>query len=305
MKMSFSTGEENVKLDAINEGKWTKTWRPQRATAAGTRGTAYVTAVAMGPNLTLLADQVPIPMDVQSGTTPRIFTGGVVNAASSQLDTPVAPGAMVTIYGENLASGQGTLAPSVPRPTELDGTEVKLGEKSLPLLYASSGQVNAQIPYDLPLNTNHHLVVRRGETLSTPEAITVAPTHPAIFTTNQRGTGQGAITNGVTGQIADVTYPVKSDDVITIYCTGLGRVDAEVPAGVAAPTDRLVRTVNPVTVTIGGKTAEVLFSGLAPGFAGLYQVNAKVPAGVQTGDEVPVTITSAGQPSPPATIAIR
>jgi len=60
-----------------------------------------------------------------------------------------------------------------------------------------------------------------------------------------------------------------------------------------------------VKETIGGKVAEVLFSGLAPGFAGLYQVNAKVPADAPVGDAVEVQLEVAGQTSPPVTIAVR
>ena len=79
----------------------------------------------------------------------------------------------------------------------------------------------------------------------------------------------------------------SAGDVATIYCTGLGTVSPTVPEGVAASTTVLSRTTTPVTVTIGGKNAVVNFAGLAPGFVGLYQVNAVVPAGV-TGDAVPV-----------------
>jgi len=63
--------------------------------------------------------------------------------------------------------------------------------------------------------------------------------------------------------------------------------------------------VNEVGVTIGGQAAPVTFSGLTPGYAGLYQVNAVVPSGITTGDAVPVVLSVAGQTSPPVTIAVR
>jgi len=63
--------------------------------------------------------------------------------------------------------------------------------------------------------------------------------------------------------------------------------------------------VNPVTVTIGGVDAAVLFAGLAPGFAGLYQLNVVVPGGVSAGDAVPVVVSVAGQASPPVTLAVQ
>jgi uncharacterized protein (TIGR03437 family) len=47
-------------------------------------------------------------------------------------------------------------------------------------------------------------------------------------------------------------------------------------------------------VTIGGIPATVLFSGLTPGYAGEYQIDVTVPAGVTNGDSVPVKITMLG-----------
>jgi uncharacterized protein (TIGR03437 family) len=171
-----------------------------------------------------------------------------------------------------------------------------LGDQLLPLFFSSTKQINAQVPFGLPVNTNLQLVVTHGDTISVPANLSVAAAQPAVFATNNQGTGQGAIFNGVTNVLADVA---------TIYCTGLGTVSPEVPEGVAASTTVLSRTANPVTVTIGGKTASVAFAGLAPGFVGLYQVNAVVPAGLTAGDSVPVVLSTSGQTSPAVTISVR
>jgi uncharacterized protein (TIGR03437 family) len=83
-------------------------------------------------------------------------------------------------------------------------------------------------------------------------------------------------------------------------------VTPAVKEGQPAPTTRpLSTTVNPVTVTIGGKAAQVAFSGLTPGYAGLYRINAVVPSGITAGDTVPVVLSVAGQTSPPVTMAVR
>ena len=96
---------------------------------------------------------------------------------------------------------------------------------------------------------------------------------------------------------------MTAGDTVVIYCTGLGAVNPPVATGTAAtgPTP----TVQPVTVQIGGQSASVIYAGLTPGFAGLYQVNAVVPAGVAAGSQVPVVLTTNGQSSPPVTMAIR
>jgi adhesin/invasin len=94
-------------------------------------------------------------------------------------------------------------------------------------------------------------------------------------------------------------------ETVVIYCTGLGAVSPAVKEGSPASATPPSTTVNPVTVTIGGKAAQVAFSGLTPGYAGLYQVNAVLPSGIATGDAVPVLISVAGQTSPPATMAVK
>jgi uncharacterized protein (TIGR03437 family) len=82
-------------------------------------------------------------------------------------------------------------------------------------------------------------------------------------------------------------------------------VNPAVPTGAPAPSNPLSRTVNTPRVTIGGVEARVLFSGLTPGSAGLYQINAIVPSGITPGNEVPVVIEIAGQASPAVTMAVR
>ena len=115
--------------------------------------------------------------------------------------------------------------------------------------------------------------------------------------------GQGVIVNGVTNQLADGSAPVTGGDTVVIYCTGLGAVNPPVALGAAAsgPTP----TVQPVVVTIGGQPATVGYAGLTPGFPGLYQVNAVVPAGIAPSGQVPVVLSTAEQDSPAVTIAVR
>jgi uncharacterized protein (TIGR03437 family) len=148
--------------------------------------------------------------------------------------------------------------------------------------------------------------VQYGNTLSLPQSLVVAQAEPGIFTANEQGTGQGSITKSDGVTVAQPGTPANIGETIVIYCTGLGLVTPSVKEGTAAPsTPPLATTVNPVTVTIGGQAAQVSFSGLAPGYAGLYQVNAVVPAGITVGNAVPVVLSVAGQTSPPATIAVQ
>jgi len=184
---------------------------------------------------------------------------------------------------------------------------VAMAGAELPLIYGSTGQINAVIPSEVNTNTSQQVLVQRGNTLSIPIEVTVAASNPAVFGYPLPGdpATQGAIVNALTYAVADPSAPVKAGDVLTIFCTGLGAVSPTVPDGAGAPSSPLSNTVAPATVTIGGVNAPASFSGLSPGFVGLYQINAAVPNGVAAGNTVPVVVSIAGTAGPPVTIAVE
>jgi uncharacterized protein (TIGR03437 family) len=293
----FNNGDAQQAMTHIGNGVWQASWRPVNA---GQLVTASVSAlIKVGTALASGTSTVHGAVIQPSAATPLVTAQGVVHAASDAGGIPIAPGELISIYGANLATGSSG-APGLPRPLSSNGTQVFLGTQPLPILYTSSGQMNVQVPYTSPVNTTFQLSVQNGSTLSVPQTVTVATASPGIFTTNQKGFGQGAIlkSDGVT--LAQPATPAAIGETIIIYCTGLGAVTPTVTEGQPAPaTPVLAATSNPTTVTIGGQSAPVAFSGLSPGFAGLYQVNAVVPSGIATGDAVPVTVTVAGQSSQP------
>jgi uncharacterized protein (TIGR03437 family) len=236
---------------------------------------------------------------------PLVNADGIKNAASYSSAPVVSPGGLIAIFGNQLADPNGQVPGPGSLPTTLGHTQVKLGDTPLPLLYTSNSQLNAQVPFNLPLNSQQQLVVQYGNTLSVPAPVSVSATQPAIYTQDFSGTGQGAITHANSATLADSKNPVHAGDTIQIYCTGLGPVTPPVAEGVAASTTVLSRTVTPVTATVGGKTATVAFAGLAPGSIGEYQVNVVIPSGVTPGDNVPVVLTEGSQVSPPVTISVR
>jgi len=106
--------------------------------------------------------------------------------------------------------------------------------------------------------------------------------------------------------LVDSSNPaVAGTTVLLIYCTGLGAVTNQPATGSAALSSLLSKTMTTPTVTIGGASADVQFSGLAPGFVGLYQVNAAVPAAAAKGNAVPVLLSIGGVISNTATIAVQ
>jgi minor extracellular serine protease Vpr len=128
-----------------------------------------------------------------------------------------------------------------------------------------------------------------------------------VFTTDSSGHGQGDIYDSESGAqiLADSANPAKSGDTLVVYATGLGAVNPPVAAGMPGPSVSPAKTVNDVSVQIGGVDSKVLFSGLAPGFSGVYQVNVEVPAGLSDSDSTSFVLSVAGQSSASVTLALK
>jgi uncharacterized protein (TIGR03437 family) len=299
---SFSSGDPPLSLASLQDGRWSATWQPR---ASATQVTITANAQETSPSISGAAS---IGGALASNpTTPVISAGGAVSAASYVANQPLAPGGFVSIFGSHLSSGLNQ-SPTLPLATQLGATQALLAGEALPLQFAANGQINAIVPYDVPANATQQLVVINGPAYSMPELVIVASAQPAVFTADLTGAGAGIIVDvqpDGSQFVVSSSSPASAGDAIVIYCAGLGAVSPSVMAGSAASLTQLSYTVNPVTVTIGGQSAQVLFAGLAPGYAGLYQVNAIVPSGITPASDVPLVLTSAGQASAPVTIALQ
>ena len=301
---TVSTGDQIPPLTHLGGGLWSGTWLARNSTSAP----VTITVLAQIPSQNLQGTVQVSGSLAPSQNSPLVNAGGVVSGAAFVSQVPVAPGSIVSIFGSKLATSL-ALASQLPLGTQLSDSQVSIGGRPMPLFYTSDGQINAMVPYGIATNTQYQVFVQRGSTLSSGEAVTVAASQPAVFTQDQSGKGQGLIFVGNPlpdgSNLASASNPAKSGDTIVIYCSGLGEVSPPVASGAAAPSSPPATTVNQVTVTIGGVQAQVAFAGLAPTFAGLYQVNAVVPPGVAPGSQVPVTLSVAGQTSPAVTMAVQ
>jgi uncharacterized protein (TIGR03437 family) len=284
------------------DGRWSATWAPHHAPTPSVN----VSVAASHPDGR--SGTAAIGGSVQSNPeVPLVDSGGVVSAASFAFPATPSSGEMVSLFGVKLADGTESAA-LLPLKTQMQGATVTVAGRSLPLLFTSERQVNAIIPYNVALSASQQLIVRKDNRLAVPEPLHIASAEPGIFTPDSSGKGQGHIYVFPTPDqqiLADAGHPVKAGDALVIYCEGLGPVDPPVDAGAAVPSDVLRKTVNAVSVTIGGQPAPVVFAGLTPGFTGLYQVNVTVPSGVPTGGQIPVVLSSGRFSSSPVTIAVR
>ncbi len=240
---------------------------------------------------------VPVTLTVAAVPLPQP-TGGIANAASGgqAIASVVSPGSYVAIYGTNLAGTGNPNATTLPLPTTLNGAQVTLCGVPMPLLYASATQINVMIPQSITPSASCPLVVTTGTVQSAPIQLVVTELQPGIYTVDTSGSGPGIIVDAVTNLLNNSSRPAKTNDFLVIYATGLGAVkgpngEAGPADGAVAPSTTIFRTTSTVTATIGGVPATVLFSGLTPTFAGLYQVNVQVPPGVTAGSAVKVVLT--------------
>jgi uncharacterized protein (TIGR03437 family) len=122
--------------------------------------------------------------------------------------------------------------------------------------------------------------------------VNLATFAPAIFSTNAGGSGQGAILDQSYFLVDSASPATPGSTALRSCCTGLGPVTNPPQTGSPAALSPLAYTTLTPTVTIGDVPAEVLFSGLAPGYVGLYRMNARVPAGLAASGAVPVAISN-------------
>jgi len=256
----------------------------------------YDGAVALASNAANTPVSVAVQLEVQASGAPLADFGGVVDAAS--FDSPVAGGALVSLFGSQLATAVAQ-ATAIPLPTALSDTSVLVNNVPAPLIFVSPGQINFQMPWNVS-GTAVVRVERQGQRGNTVSAA-IARRAPGLFVL--RGT-YGAVQNASRGSgfpvpdiplFADIAKaPARPGDVLIIYASGAGPVNPAATTGAASGADPLSTVSDPPRVAFGrgiaGPFAVPLFVGLTPGFVGLYQINVQVPAGLPVNPRTPVRL---------------
>jgi len=326
----------------VNTGPWTVTVRGTniyKTTVAKIQSTALATTV-ISPNA--LTAVVPASLLTSAGTLNLLLSnpapGGdsatspiavanvptisAVASTASYATASFSPGELVTIFGSDI----GPATPATLTTTNgyvdnsLGGVSITVDGKAAPIIYASSGQINIQVPYEVSQGAAKALSLTNGASAPVTTNITIAATAPGLFIFTpdpaNPGGGQAAVLNysTLTQQYSLNTSanPAKIGDTILLFLTGEG---AYLPAPVAplttntgwvvtAPTPpATLPEISPLpTVTIGGASASVKYAGPVLGsITGLMQINVVVPAGSTTGVAVPMSVTIGGNTSQAAT----
>ena len=274
-----------------------------------------VAADATGVYIAGYSDRNTLPEDLTSAADSFLYRyspqpagpvasdGGIVNNASYAANpAPVAPGSIAAIFGTGLNNGSqvfsSSFGPDGKLVTALGGASVTVGGIPAPLFYSTSGQLGVQIPVELT-GTSAEVLVTVGGLTSQPRTVNLAPIKPGLFSVSQDGKGAAVCmhTDGVT-PVNDFN-PAKPNEVLIFYGTGFGSVTPPLLTGVPAT---LNQTATPA-VTIDGLSAQVQFSGIAPGFVGLNQINVVVPALARNAAD-PVVLSVGGVPANTVTLQV-
>jgi uncharacterized protein (TIGR03437 family) len=183
----------------------------------------------------------------------------------------IAPGGVREIFGQSLTSGSTLTAPVLSWPIRLAGTRLQIGGRDARLLFASPTQVNVQFPFELAPGTEAAVTWISGDTRHPAGSVRIAEADPRILAA------------------------VDAGSAVTLYAVGLGALELPIVEGTPAPLDRLVRTARLPRAFVNGVESVIQFSGLAPGWVALYQVNAILPAGTPPRGEIELELEAAGR----------
>jgi len=209
----------------------------------------------------------------------KAIIGQVVNLASG-LSGSIAPGELVGVYGAGMGPAQ-TVPAQIASPgrisKSLAGTQVLFNNIASPLVYARADQIAAVVPNAVAGQSSVSVQVVYKSQKTTIFRVPVAATAPGLFTLDQSGKGAGAVLN------RDMTIntpenPVPRGSVVVLFGTGQGKSDPDWAEDVLGAKP-FPLPVSQVTVTIGGQPADVLYAGAAPGMAGIFSINVRVPSG--------------------------
>lgn len=253
---------------------------------------------------------LPVTFQVNAAGSPLISVGGIVNA-TTYVSESFAPGEILSVFGDQLAA-PGTVAQNAAAPplaTTLGGVQVLVNGVPAPLFFVSPGQVNFQLPYNLPAGSAATVQVVSGGVAGNQRSINVVSNaaRMMVWPASVISGGYGIIVNqdysltlpATTNLPGYSTHPAKVGDYITIYGIGFGQTTPAAVTGAAATASPL-QAMNSAIVTFGGAfegtatSVPAAFAGLTPSAVGLYQVNVQIPAGVPVGPAVAITLTVNG-----------
>ncbi|HYK18307.1 MAG TPA: hypothetical protein VEV37_09815 [Bryobacteraceae bacterium] len=267
----------------------------------------YQGTITIASNAANSSVVVPVQLTVEKQNSPVAFPGGVVNNGTFVGNQLLALGDIAAVFGDQFTYGDPASASSLPLGTTLGNTQVMVNGTAAPVYYVSPGQINFQIPFEAATGDSTIQVIRNGTPSNTIYA-NIASAAPSFLLLN----GGYVIMTTPAGALTGISSaPAHANDVVVIYTIGLGPTSPAVPSGTGSPssppatvTETQVCFSEHAAVSQPPVCSTAQFSGLTPGFVGLYQINVQIPTGLPTGN-VPIYFTVAGQASDQEMIALQ
>jgi uncharacterized protein (TIGR03437 family) len=232
------------------------------------------------------------------------FTPASLVSSASYFGNGVSPGELVSFFGFDLGNVASAQIANNKFPTTLGGVTVTFDGTPAPLIYSSDDVLNAIVPYEIAGQSTTNITVKFESLAGFSASVPVVQAVPALFTANASGTGQAAALNH-DGSLNSPSNPANPGDLVVLFGTGEGLVNPVPPDGGVTQGSSTVPQL-PVTVSIGGLPAQVVYAAEAPGLvSGVIQMNAFIPAGVQPSHHVPISWSAGTYSSQPSvTIAV-
>jgi minor extracellular serine protease Vpr len=227
------------------------------------------------------------PAGITSAVKPLLTAPDVAVVNSASFLPGISPGGLATIFGHNLTDVNGVVvASSNPLPTQFSNVSVIIAGVYAPIYtiaYANGeDQISFQVPYGTPtgLNSVRIQVLDYGNVVADFRTDSYDE-DPGIFVWQ----GNYALALRYPDySLIGPGNPASRGDILILYTTGLGPLSQNLRDGYAAPSDPLAYTLDPFQVVVAGEQCRLLFSGLAPGFVGLYQINLQLPSDLPAGN---------------------
>jgi uncharacterized protein (TIGR03437 family) len=286
--VNFSNNDPPLALSLVNgnTGLYSGTWIP-----ANTSGQVTVLATVTANGFTATTS---ITGGVVANTAPMLAPGGALHIYNPLVGAPIGQGTILQIYGSGLGASP-AVATSLPLTTTINGTSVSVGGIPAALYFVSSGQIDAQLPLELTPGNSYPVVVNANGQLSTATTIQVTAATPGIAAF---ATGQIVAQHGDFSLVSE-TSPAVPGEFLVMYLSGMGLTGVTVEDGAPSPDPSNLLLLSPVavpTLTLNSTSIPIYFSGLSPGYVGLYQMNFQVPPGTPNGDML-LTVSQAGKTS--------
>jgi len=257
-------------------------------------------AFSVGGPLAVALDAHGNPVVAEALNRVAMYYPGVVGVnAANFLDRPVAPGTYVALYP---AGGQFAFSETrvfdqepnpIPMPRRLADIEVLVNDQPVPLHFVSPGQINFLMPMNAPSSGTVNVLVQRPSTgqIFGYGRIEMAVASPGLFTANASGSGQLAALNQ-DNTVNGAGNAAARGSVVQLFATGAGFIPGAPPDG-DTPGGQQILTPEKPRVFIGTDfvpDSDVLYSGMAPGLIGVWQINFRIPDRVAPGSSVLVYV---------------